>query len=473
MEEPAPIPPISEAKDPILREDAAIAPPLSLTAYLLLGVHGLGRSRTALLARGSRVLVSAGGVLMPPVAGSLFLWLLAMPAAGRLRELGARPSVDGLLAQLGSWMGDHMVTVLLLLGATIPLARAAFDVVLFGRLRDAWARRPRPLRTVFRGFGSFYLLALIQLGLLVGGFLFLSPIIDLVLRMLVQESPPAGARFVMVVLVGMLALGVAWLRYVVMVIAAHLTWRPRFFAATVAAALAAPVVQWRIYLPVGAIWGLGYGFLLASASFVGAGALPPMLDGGTIPVRPLLLIAIIGGAGFVLSAWVDAVLVATVGHRLGDIASTRDAVTVIPGRQQQVAIQLAPEGYFPVGEPGAYEARPPFATTFEALLGFAPGAAQHEGWALPPMLAELTPVSLDRTAAGGEELVLESEAVARELAEPRQDESALPAVLAERRLSDLRTGRAVHRTAAGGREVVYRAASHRGAEGATRRQPPG
>lgn len=456
MKEPAPDSPIptpKEGQDPILREDAAIAPALRLSAYLLLGVHGMGRSGAAVGARALRLLVSLGGVVVPPVAGSLFLWLLAMPVSGRLAVLGERPSIDALLVTLGDALGPHIVTVLLTLGATVPLARAAVDVVLFGRLRDAWASGPRSLRALFAGFGSFYLLALIQLGLFVGGFLFLSPICELVLRMLVQVDAPTGARAVMVLLVGMLALGVAWLRYVVMVLAAHLTWRPRFFAATAAAALAAPVVQWRIYLPLGTLWGLGYGFLLASASFVGAGVVPGLISGGALPVRGLILIGLIGTFGFVLATWVDAVLVATVGHRLGDIGSSKRAAAPLPGRRAQVPIELAPAGFFEVGEAAAYGVSPPFATTFEAVLGYAPSEDRRAGWTLPPALAGWQPVALDRTAAGSDELVLTPPP--DKVAVPRTAEPA-PAPSGPRRLSDLTPGRAVHRTAHGGREVVYR-----------------
>jgi hypothetical protein len=433
--------------DPILKEDAAVAPALPASAYAMLGVHGFGRRRGSLSIRALRGLLTGAGPVLVTAAIAAFLWLLAMPRSGRLAVLGERPSVHALLTLAGDAVGGTPFVLLALLALGVPLIRGALDAALFGRLRDAWTPHARPLGAVLRrSLGAFMLLACVQAGLLVGGVMFLSPLVELLLRLLVQPSPPAAATFVLLVLAMGIVSVLFTLRFIVLVLAAHLAWRPRFVAATLASALAAPWVHWRTYLPIGLAWWWLSTSVLLGAAVVLASAGPMWLATGAVSVRSTVLLGLFAVSGTVIGAWLDAVLVAMVGHRLGDVGSGDEPSPLPEGAPAQARIILAPPGVFGKQPDAAYGATPPFRRELVALLGYLPTADPMEAWEVPAPLRALERVAAERSHGGGWELVL------RGGAPPQAAEAAQRAV---DRFSSLPLERRAYRSAGGALEVRF------------------
>ena len=120
---------------------------------------------------------------------------------------------------------------------------------------------------------------MLQLGLVVGAVMFLSPVLAVVARVLDaragrsdltssscsvsrsawRRSPPARARSSSS--------------------SAYVAWRPRYFAGAVAAALAAPYAQRSHYVPLYAAWFGAFAVLSLLASLLGA-TLVPLAAGG-------------------------------------------------------------------------------------------------------------------------------------------------------------------------------------------------
>ena len=436
--------------DPVLKEDAAVAPALPATAYAILGVHGFGRRRGALGLRVVRALLTGVGPALVAAAGAAFLWLLAMPRSGRLAVLGERPSVDAVLTGLADMMGHTWLTVAGVAALSIPFVRGGLDAWIFGRQRDAWVRQARPVGGVMRRtLGPFVLLALVQAGLLIGGCMFLAPLVEVLLRLLVQPRPAAAATLVL----GALALGIVTtlfaLRFVVLVIAAHLAWRPQFVAATLATALAAPWVHWRTYLPLALTWWWWSTMVLIAASVVLASAGPSFVLAGEVSARAGFLLVLFAAAGGVAGAWLDAALVAMVGHRLGDIGTNEDVLALPEGALPQVRIVLAPPGWFDVQPADAYGASPPFRRTFDALLGYTPSVDPLASWEHGETLAAFEPLAVDRTSGGAWELVLRG---------PSSPHAPSDAPAAPRTFGELSQQRGTYRTAGGALEVRFRIA---------------
>jgi hypothetical protein len=418
-----------------------------MAAYLLLGARSFSRARGLLLWRLLRAPVTALGALLPVAVGGVFLWLYAMPSSGRADILGDRTSIRGLIEGTGFEMSRGVWMVMLAVGAALVVGRAAVDAMIFGSYRTTWLKEGESLgKRLRRTCVPFVGVAMLHLGLLVGGTMFLSPIVDVLLRMLLRHADQPGVSFAMFGLAVVCVLTIAWLRFFTMVIAGHVVWRPTFFVGTITSALSAPITQRRSYAPLLILWMSAFSGWVVMASIAAAPIVGTWAVGGNPAIRDGVLLGLIVSAGFIATAWFDAVLVGLVGHRLGDVGGARLPEAPPAGELPQVSIRMAPFGAFPLGPHEAYTQTPPFVRTFRELLGHEIVLDPFEQWSLP--VSGVVATGEHQNAAGGREL-----SVAAHDAEPASVDGGAKS----RRLTDLQKhlGRAVHRTDAGGREVVF------------------
>lgn len=459
MEEGSPDNPIETSPDrlaKVLRDDAALAPAISLSRYVTLATGAIARAPMAWTYRALGLPFASFGALVPTLIGSYFLWLLAMPPEGRAHWLGEDPSADALLAPYAESFGARGLVVMLVLLVGMPALRGVFDALLYGQLVDGFTRRHRDAGAILReSWLGFFGLGLLQLGLCVGGIMFLSPVLAVVARVLVHHAGQLGPDVFLVICVILCMSTFAAIRTLVQLIAAHLAWRPRYVAGAIAAALAAPYSQRRIYAPLLGAWLLGFAAFASLASLLGASVVPLAIAGADVSNTAGVVLGVVGGAAVVFVSWYESVMLAMVGQRLGDIddgtkQETRDVGLEPPVRGVYGPPSAAPvaQGARPPGTPrGAYFG----VTSFEALFGYTPTLDPLDGWSSGVAALDALPrVAFRRAPSGGNELVVVPDAVEPTPRTQRPPPGRLAGV-------EPMLDRKVLRTEAGGREVALSA----------------
>jgi len=306
---------------PLGFDDALLTAPLGLLQYARLGTLVFGRSLRGWPWRLVRLLVSSAGTFAPALAGGLLWWLLAQDESGRRAILATSFVFDDWLASRGVALGAWGLIGILLLAVTLLLARATMDAAWMGTLRDAATGvRRRTSDCVRETAPAFLGLSLIRLGLFMGSLMFLSPFFRVAGRMAVHEGATfRTTAFIAVSIV--VAVGVlAYLSFFLCVIATYLSYRPRFFAGTVIAGIAAPFRQWRQFVWIAPCYMLAWAMLWLAGSVASTDLAGSWFQGGSFPASATGA-GFVAAVGFLAAAWFDSFLAALVGHRLGDVTA--------------------------------------------------------------------------------------------------------------------------------------------------------
>ena len=418
-----------------MRDDAAVAPALALTRYVALGLRSLARAPMAWTYRALGLPFASFGAIVPTLIGSVFLWLRAMTPEERTEWLSAELALN---PELGASRGTQL-SVLLVLFFVIPALRGIFDALLYGTIVDGVRGKTRRAATILReSWGAFFGLGMLQLGLVVGAVMFLSPVLAVVARVLDARAGQLGPDLFLVLCVSICMATFASLRALVQLFSAYIAWRPRYFAGAVAAALAAPYAQRSHYVPLYAAWFGAFAVLSLLASLLGATLVPLAVGGAEASEVSGVLLGFVGGTSVVFVSWFESALVAMVGHRLGDVEDGRERAP------HSVGLEPPVEGIYGVGEPA------PARVSFEELLGYVPSLDPLDGWTLESEALAGTPrVALRPTPAGARELVLLPEL--SEVTGEEPDEAGVEPGFAG---LEAQLARGVLRTGAGGREVT-------------------
>ena len=356
------------------------------------------------------------------------------------------------------------------------VARSWFDARYFARLRSRFGVRPPGSGSLA---GAFFGVHLIQLALGLCAVLFTSPLIVVLIRMSSQPANPGRAAFVTGIIVAVFVV-LGYMRYLLVVMSAQMAWRPRFFAGSFVAGLSAPLREPGFHGRLALFWLSGAMLL----SIAGGAATIPIVEGiatgtaGDLSPSLYLGLAAFIGIGFAFGMWVDATLVAQIGHQLGDLSrESLEQPAPVPAKVQPAApkasaplairspqerLEPPVEGIYEAGSEAARLGEPTSVVRYEDVLGYRPSAVAAEEWTIP--VRDVTDAAFDQvatTSGGAMEVWLElpdasvsqpGRAVVE--AEPAVVVSAEDARGFERLEAGLRP--ANHRTAAGATERVWR-----------------
>jgi hypothetical protein len=303
-------------------DDALLTAPLGLMQYVKMGSRVFVRSLRGWPWRLARLPVSVGSTFAPALAGGLLWWLLTLDESGRRSILATTFVLDDWLASRGVALGAAGLTGILLLAVVLLVARAMLDAAWMGTLRDTATGVRRSVRGCWQETASVFLgLSLIRLGLFMGCLMFLSPFFRVAGRMAVHE----GATFRTTAFIGVsvaVSVGVlAYLSFFLCITATYLSYRPRFFAGTVIAGIAAPFRQWRQFVWIVPCYMFVWAALWLAGSVASTDLAGAWFTGWSVPVSATAA-GFVAAVGFLAAAWFDSFLVALVGHRLGDVAAS-------------------------------------------------------------------------------------------------------------------------------------------------------
>ena len=286
-----------------------------------MGSRVFARSVRAWPWRLGRLVVSMGGTFAPALAGGLLWWLLTLDESGR-RDILATPFVfDDWLASRGVVLGASGLGGILLLAVVLLVMRAMLDAAWFGTLRDTATGVRRSARAWWRETAVvFFGLSLIRLGLFMGSLMFLSPFFRVAGRMAVHEGASLRTTMFIAVSIGVTVGVLAYLSFFVSVTATYLSYRPRFFAGTVVAGIAAPFRQWRQFIWIAPCYMLAWAVLWLAGSIASTDLAGAWFHGWRVPSSSAGA-GLVAATGFTAAAWFDSFLAALVGHRLGDVTA--------------------------------------------------------------------------------------------------------------------------------------------------------
>ena len=382
-----------------------LVPPLGVWRYLGFGAEILPRTRSVVSLRLLRALLSIAAA-MAPVTAVIGMTISAV-------HQGNPSEFDAFFAR---WTGSPDAATILLMGAIgatglLLILRALVESLLFGAMRDAALEtRTRTGIHIRRRFAGYLAVGTLQVGLLTGGMMFLSPVAVKVAQALMADpSSPQVVSFA----VGASALAsmtLIYLRYVVMLIAAYLTWRPDFVAGSIIAALAVPFREFRLFARFGSLWGgiaTSFAVLTVSIAWPLFGLVLRGEWNWVSPVRVLGALCLVVVA-LAAEALMDTALVAMVGHRLGELdggeevlAHARPNATLA---QKQERLEPAIRGIFALANESE-AARPASIVSFRAILGYEPQWGDRESWVAPDAFRELRAGEEFRSAGGATEVV--------------------------------------------------------------------
>jgi hypothetical protein len=268
-----------------------------------------------------RLGVSAAGTFAPALAGGLLWWLLALDESGRRAILATSFVFDDWLASRGLVLGAAGLSGILLLAVVLLVLRALLDAAWFGVLRDTATGIRRSVRGWWHETAVvFFGLSLIRLGLFMGSLMFLSPFFRVAGRMAVHEGASLRTTTFIAISIGVSVGVLAYLSFFLCVTAAYLSYRPRFFAGTVIAGIAAPFRQWRQFVWIAPCYMVVWAALWLAGSMASTELAGAWFQGLSVP-ESATAAGLVAATGFMLGAWFDAFLTALVGHRLGDVTA--------------------------------------------------------------------------------------------------------------------------------------------------------
>ena len=461
----------------ILVTDSTSVPTLSLAFYLDASIRTVAGAQGAIALRMLRGLAAFGMGLTPIFVVATALWygnLTDVERAAWYEQSQQSADIFELFGLDSSGRSVALFCGVMLLGL---VARAWFDARYFARLRARFGVRPPRSGSLA---GAFFGVHLIQLALGLCAVLFTSPLVVVLVRMSSEPAAPGRAAFVTgVILAVFIALG--YLRYLLVVMSAQMAWRPKFFAGSFVAGLSAPLRTPSFHGRLALFWLAG-AILLSLAG--GAAAVPIVegaVSGALNQLSPSLYLGLAAfvGIGFAFGMWIDATLVAQIGHQLGELsrealdqpqpapASAKPAGSVVSAplaiRSAQERLEPPVEGIYVPGSEAARLGEPTSVVSYEDVLGYRPSAVAAEEWTIP--VRDVTDAAFDQvatTAGGATEVWLElpDPTVVSQPGRIAPDVEA-PAVQTagdvegfERLRPGLRP--ANHRTAAGATERVWR-----------------
>ncbi len=442
-----------DRREPLVPNDGVMVRPRSFQAYARDGWSAVAGMGGAQVLRVIREAPPLGGGLLPALLGGAVLHLLALGESERDAWFGFPERVDAWLVSPAAETWVELLPVLLMSALVVVALRGALDALLYGRLRDAVSDRVRSGAELVRGgWIAFGGLSLIRLAFVSGTVMFLTPVFRAVARTAL-EAPTDGRAVAFTSIVVALVIGVlGYFRFVTGVCAAHLAWRPRFFAATLVAGLVAPVRQPGLYLRLYVGWITGFVALHGLAALLVERCLAAHAAGVT-PAAAVVGLVAIAGVGCVAAGWADGTLAAIVGHQLGDIGE----IGVDDGDgERQHTLDPAPSGVF------AGSGEPLVPVSFADALGYRPRLKAAAEWvASGGAPARARPVALRETAAGAREWVGALDAIDEPVDEALVAPTPAPPASREPGLAGLRAevARANLRTAGGALEVSWRADS--------------
>ncbi|MCB9507136.1 MAG: hypothetical protein H6698_03490 [Myxococcales bacterium] len=354
-----------------LRDDAAVAAPLTAGRYLGLAALLLARTPTAVATRVVRAIVTAGTGAAPAVLIAALAWLTEQEPERRAAGLALAARATDAIAGAGAALATTVVVAVVL--------RALCDRAAARALSGAASA---PGHAPAASLGGHILVALADAGVMMGTLLFASPIVATAVR--VGDGGATGGSPGGAALFAALCLVVGWsiARWWSGLLAAYAVWRPGFLPAALAAAVSAPASAWRLHGRL-ATASVATGVVIQLfGGALGVSAIDVLVDGDR--VTPSLLAALLatGLADVVARAWIDAAQLALVGHRLGDC--TQES---LDGTIQSASPARAP-GFEPPRE-GAFANVGPVPPLMVPLVGS--GGAEASGSATDRRVRSDTP----------------------------------------------------------------------------------
>jgi hypothetical protein len=308
---------------PLALDDGMLTSSFPTARYLGAGFGMVWREPSLLPGSLARWLLGVASPAWPVLVLGGVLWLLAGGSA-RIVEEGARnplPAWEQAMAWIDGRLSVGLVAGLFVGVPVWLLTRAWVDALWYERMRRLVAAEPAlapegvgPAGRVV-GFGA---LALLRLGLTTGTLLFMTPFFRVTAELLTRDPGSMRTRIFAGISVALALVALAWLHFGFTVVAGWMTWRPRFLAGTVVAALGAPFRQWRVYRGLLALHALGHttlsglGLLLV-AGWLGSAGHPGAAVGWAVALGMLM------GLALTLGVWWNACVVVLVGQRLGDV----------------------------------------------------------------------------------------------------------------------------------------------------------
>lgn len=450
-------------------DDSALVAPVSITGYVRAGQLTRARARWVGMLRLLRLPVSFGVTGFPVLLLSALVLAASDASFAETSVSRTRQWTDALANAPG--LGPS-VFVLTLGGLVFGCGGlAVLDATIWGRLRDAASSRRRSAAAAARESGAgFFGLTLIRFAMYSATLMFLSPLLRVGIQIAQERLTQGAAAALVVVLGGIVAIALAALRFVLAVCGAWMTWRPRFFLGALVAGLTAPYRRPELYGAVALRWLPAYFVELISAVAVILLGVAP----STVPAlrdNPILLFAVV--VAFTSSRrvglWLDATLVAVVGHQLGelDLAEVARQKTVMPSSNKSAAstqprFEPPVRGLYVPTAPGSQAPRS--IVTFEQLLGHPAASGLARIWSPSSALLD---VEQDAQATQGGALELRLRAAVEapspigvasaERASTARNAPAVPSAgPATPEELDAQLDRAVVRTAGGAAELRWR-----------------
>lgn len=403
--------------------------------YLALGARVLGAAPASIGWRAFRHLSTLGSAGFAALIGGATLRFVSFPAetAEAMATLAASPAPT--LSPSAPFVAIALgVAMMVLRGATMAMGASALRQAITGKQEDA----ATALRNGWAGFTG---LSFLQASLVLGAGAAVLPVAAALAEQVARGDGASLSAEWLVVALGVGLLGLATLRYAMMLVEAHLTWRPGFVATAVRAALGAPLRRRPLHGRLWALWAFGSGLVTVVGATFGTIVVSCWFDRVPVPAPALGGMMMTAVIGVLVGAWFDASLAGASAHALGVRRETE-----LFGRPTLAPVGSAGAEHLGVRGRWVEASRP---------LAFPPAPpARGVASAGAPSATEPRPESEDTPGAAAP---AGPDSESRTTEAPPEAQSAGGGARTPTRLADLEggIGRAAYRTAGGDVEVSW------------------
>jgi hypothetical protein len=387
----------SEHPEEVPSVEELMIPPLSVGEYLRFGFGMLGRTRELHGVRAIRSLLSFAASSAPIMLIGVLAWIFGSTAGP---PNASQPTVPDALVLDGA-------SIVLALTAIIAVifGRSICDAAIFGAYRDATGDGTRVTERWYRRtIPGYATVILLQLGLLAGTTMYVAPAATRIVRG-IAESPSGLSHPAIPIAVFVFCWIIIAVRFVTMIVPAYLTWRPDFVAGSIFAAIGVPLRNLRISLSFLGFWTSTFGLLVFSLAWIALHAMVRFMDDALVLTAVEVgAIAVVWLCMSIVDHWMDATLVAMVGHRIGMIptrAVEENEPSASTTSLDDQRIESYPRGFFRRYDP-AEDGDLLF--TFESLLGYRPVNGDRERWLVPEELGDIGVIGAGWSASGALEV---------------------------------------------------------------------
>jgi hypothetical protein len=376
-------------------DDNPLVAPIPTEDYARAGRLTRARAGGVTLLRALRLPLSLGATALPTMVLAVLMMAIVDPS------LAARPSSDSELwleplatsPRLAMTAFAGTIAAILFGGAAISV----LDTIIWGRLRDAAGTGHRAVSTMLRQSGwGFVGVTLVRFAMYASILMFLSPLLRAGVQAAQRGATPGLTIGVEIAITTAIVVTLGWLRFALASCSAWMAWRPRFFMGALVAGIVAPWRRASLYGAVGLRWFPAFIIeQVLGASLILYVLAPELVPGLGASYVSLFIVIVAFSFARRTGVWLDATLVAIVGHQLGELDLARIgrenvAMATQPGnaRLRQYPFEPPVRGVYVGATPDSTSPTPRSIVTFERLLGYGPAQRSAAPWVLPSTLLE-------------------------------------------------------------------------------------